>query len=171
MSPKNTAKSALLGLLVGLGLALLTAQAQRLSDVPPQDQTAIQAVIQAQIAAFKNDDAMAAYSFAAPSIKQMFPSAEVFIEMVKTGYEPIYRPLKLEFGKASRAGAGVLQVVKIIGLDGKKILAYYLMERQGDGSWKIAGVQTEDAPDNATYRGSLIFAAPGGGKISDEYSQ
>ncbi|MER3482665.1 MAG: DUF4864 domain-containing protein [Meiothermus sp.] len=131
-------------------LSLLAAQAQRLTDVPPQDQTAVQAVIQAQINAFKKDDALTAYSFAAPGIKQMFGSPEVFIEMVRRGYGPIYRPLKLEFGKASRTATGIMQTVKIVGLDGKKILAYYLMERQGDGSWKIAGVQTEDAPEEGT---------------------
>lgn len=132
-------------------LSLSGAQAQRITDVPPQDQTAVRAVIQAQINAFKKDDAETAYSFAAPGIQQMFGSPEVFIGMVKNGYGPIYRPLRIEFGKASRAADGVMQIVKIVGLDGKKILAYYLMQRQGDGSWKIAGVQTEDAPEeNAT---------------------
>lgn len=150
MSSKNGVRLVGLSWLVWLWLGLLGVQGQRLTDVPPADQAAIQAVIQAQITAFKQDDASTAYSFAAPAIRQIFPNAEVFIEMVKTGYGPIYRPLKLEFGKASRAGAGVMQIVRIVGLDGRRILAYYLMERQGDGSWKIAGVQTEDAPEENT---------------------
>ncbi|WP_337869621.1 DUF4864 domain-containing protein [Meiothermus sp.] len=128
-------------LLVSLG-----GQAQRLQDVPPQDRAAIQAVISAQIEAFRKDDAVRAFSFAAPGIRQVFQTPERFIEMVKAGYAQIYRPLKLEFGPASRS-LGTLQqvrqVVNLVGLDGKKAVAYYLMERQPDGSWKIAGVQLE----------------------------
>ena len=132
--------------LVVLGVGI---QAQRLSDVPPQDQTAIRAVIEAQIAAFKLDDAATAYSFAAPGIKRIFPNPQVFIEMVKLGYAQIYRPLKVEFGKASKTGPGVVQTVKLIGVDGKKANAYYMMEKQADGQWKIAGVEVEEVQDEA----------------------
>jgi ketosteroid isomerase-like protein len=127
-------------------LILLGGQAQRLQDVPPQDRAAIQAVIRAQIEAFKKDDAARAFSFAAPGIRQVFQTPERFIEMVKTGYAQIYRPLKVEFGPASRSTGTlqqVRQIVNLVGLDGKKAVAYYLMERQPDGSWKIGGVQLE----------------------------
>ncbi|WP_448566315.1 DUF4864 domain-containing protein [Thermus sp.] len=127
-------------------LVLLTGQAQRLQDVPPQDRAAIQAVIMSQIEAFKKDDAVRAFSFASPGIRQVFQTPERFIEMVKTGYAQIYRPLKVEFGPASRSTGAlqqVRQVVNLVGLDGKKAVAYYLMERQPDGSWKIGGVQLE----------------------------
>lgn len=131
--------------MVGL-LVSLAGLAQRLQDVPPQDRAAIQAVISAQIEAFRKDDAERAFSFATPGIRQVFQTPERFIEMVKTGYAQIYRPLKVEFGPASRSlGAlqQVRQVVNLVGLDGKKAVAYYLMERQPDGSWKIGGVQLE----------------------------
>jgi len=138
-------------LLMVLAMAgLMGVQAQRLSDVPPQDQVAIRQVIEAQIAAFKKDDALAAYSFASPGIQRIFPNADVFVEMVKSGYAQIYRPLKVEFDKISRINAGVLQVVKITGADGIRILAYYLMEKQPDGQWKIAGVQIEGDDSDTT---------------------
>lgn len=134
-------------------LFLLGGQAQRLQDVPPQDRAAIQAVILAQIEAFKKDDAVRAFSFASPGIRQVFQTPERFIEMVRQGYVQIYRPLKVEFGPASRS-LGTLQqirqVVNLVGLDGKKAVAYYLMERQADGSWKIGGVQLELIPDDQT---------------------
>lgn len=140
-------------LITVLLLGLLGGQAQRLQDVPPQDRAAIQAVISAQIEAFRKDDAVRAFSFAAPGIRQVFQTPERFIEMVKAGYAQIYRPLKLEFGPASRS-LGTLQqvrqVVNLVGLDGKKAVAYYLMERQPDGSWKIGGVQLELLADDQT---------------------
>lgn len=140
--------------LVALTLVvLLGGQAQRLQDVPPQDRLAIQAIISAQIEAFKKDDAVRAFSYASPGIRQVFQTPERFIEMVRSGYAQIYRPLKVEFGPASRS-LGTLQqirqVVNLVGLDGKKAVAYYLMERQTDGSWKIAGVQLELIPDDQT---------------------
>ncbi len=134
-------------------LFLLGGQAQRLQDVPSQDRAAIQAIILAQIEAFKKDDAVRAFSFASPGIRQVFQTPERFIEMVRSGYAQIYRPLKVEFGPASRS-LGTLkqirQIVNLVGLDGKKAVAYYLMERQADGSWKIAGVQLELIPDDQT---------------------
>lgn len=134
-------------------VVLLGGQAQRLQDVPPQDRAAIQTIIRAQIEAFKRDDAVRAFSFAAPNIRQVFQTPERFIEMVKTGYVQIYRPLKVEFGPASRS-LGTLQqvrqIVNLVGLDGKKAVAYYLMERQQDGSWKIGGVQLELVADDQT---------------------
>lgn len=134
-------------------LFLLGGQAQRLQDVPPQDRAAIQAIILAQIEAYKKDDAVRAFSFASPGIRQVFQTPERFIEMVRSGYAQIYRPLKVEFGPASRS-LGTLQqirqVVNLVGLDGKKAVAYYLMERQADGSWKIGGVQLELIPDDQT---------------------
>ena len=136
-------------LLIALVLFGLLAQAQRLTDVPAQDQAAIRAVIEAQIAAFKTDDAATAYSFAAPSIKKIFPNPQVFVEMVKSGYAQIYRPLKVEFGKVSKSGTSVVQMVKLIGVDGKKANAYYFMEKQPHGQWKIAGVQVEDVQEEA----------------------
>ncbi|MBO1435671.1 DUF4864 domain-containing protein [Meiothermus sp. CFH 77666] len=134
-------------------LLLLGGQAQRLQDVPPQDRAAIQAIILAQIEAFKKDDAVRAFSFASPGIRQVFQTPERFIEMVRLGYAQIYRPLKVEFGPASRSLGTVQQirqVVNLVGLDGKKAVAYYLMERQADGSWKIGGVQLELIPDDQT---------------------
>ncbi len=140
-------------LVVLLLLVSFSVQAQRLQDVPPQDRAAIRDIITAQIEAFKKDDAVRAFSFASPGIRQVFQTPERFIEMVRTGYAQIYRPLKVEFGPASRS-VGMLQqvrqVVNLIGLDGKKAVAYYLMERQPDGSWKIGGVQLELVADDQT---------------------
>ena len=51
----------------------------------PADASAIQAVIQDQMAAFKIDDWAGAFSFASPVVQQKFQSPEVFSQMVTAG--------------------------------------------------------------------------------------
>jgi hypothetical protein len=102
-----------------------------------------QAVIQQQIGAFLNDDAEAAYSFAAPAIKKKFPDRDVFFKMVQQGYQPVYKANNFAFGRSSEAddGGTVWQEVLSTGDDGKNWKALYQLERETDGSFKILGVQ------------------------------
>ncbi|NLR96087.1 DUF4864 domain-containing protein [Rhizobium sp. P38BS-XIX] len=104
---------------------------------------AAQGLIEQQIQAFLHNDAAAAYSFAAPGIKALFPDQNSFFAMVKKNYEPVYHPGNYAFGK-SRAidnGAVVYQEVLITGTDDKSWTAIYQINRQPDGSYKINGVQ------------------------------
>ncbi|TXH82685.1 MAG: DUF4864 domain-containing protein [Rhizobium sp.] len=102
-----------------------------------------QSLIEQQIEAFLHNDAEAAYSFAAPGIKALFPDKDSFFAMVKKSYQPVYHPGNYAFGK-SRAidnGAVVYQEVLITGTDDKDWTAIYQITRQPDGSYKINGVQ------------------------------
>ncbi|QND47183.1 DUF4864 domain-containing protein [Rhizobium lusitanum] len=102
-----------------------------------------QMLIQGQIEAFLNNDAAAAYSFAAPDIKALFPDKDIFFAMVKKSYQPVYHPGNYAFGK-SRAidnGAVVYQEMLITGSDDKDWTAIYQILRQPDGSYKIGSVQ------------------------------
>ncbi len=119
--------------------AMLTALAPARAD----DATLARDVIESQISAFLNDDAATAYSFAAPSIKQIYPNEARFFDMVKRGYQPVYRPGNFAFGRSKSAadGAGLVQEVIIQGPDGQDWTALYSLERQPDGSFKINGVQ------------------------------
>jgi hypothetical protein len=100
-------------------------------------------VIERQINAFLADDMSTAYSFAAPSIKRMYPDESRFFDMVKRGYQPVYRPGNFAFGRSKVApdGSGLIQEVLIQGPDGQDWTALYSLERQPDGSFKINGVQ------------------------------
>ena len=111
------------------------------------DQSAFQAVISGQLEAFKKDDGQTAYSFAAPIVKGIFPSAEIFMGMVKRGYEPIYKNTKYVFGDLATDSLGrPAQHVIITATNGKRYEAVYAMQQQPDGSWKIAGVQMVEIP-------------------------
>ena len=88
--------------------------------------------------AFGRDDAAAAYRFAAPNIRQAFPSPEGFMAMVRQGYTPVYRPHGVVFGPLTTPGGTATQEVDLAGPDGRPVTAIYTLERGPDG-WVITG--------------------------------
>lgn len=138
----------LLVLVLGLGLMAPIARAEIQLDTG--DGSAIRAVIERQIEAFRQDDSDSAFAFAAPSIRAMFGDAQSFMDMVRKSYQPVYRPSDIEFGELSIKGEIIAQQVHVIGQDGKPRTALYVMERQKDGSWAIAGCMLVDEPGRST---------------------
>ncbi len=63
-----------------------------------------QGVIRAQEQALSRSDAAAAYSYASPAIKKLFPQADIFMSMVQNSYAPIWRHKSFEFGEARDRG-------------------------------------------------------------------
>ena len=103
------------------------------------DVAAAQSVIRAQEQAFGRGDSAAAYSHAAPSIQQIFPQADIFMQMVQQAYPPVYRHKSFEFGEARAAGGQIAQRVHIVDDYGEAWEALYTLEQQPDGSLKITG--------------------------------
>ena len=103
------------------------------------DVAAAQSVIRAQEQAFGRGDAIAAYSHAAPAIQQIFPQADIFLQMVQQAYPPVYRHKSFEFGEARAAGGQIAQRVHIVDDNGEAWEALYTLEQQPDGSLKITG--------------------------------
>ena len=50
------------------------------------DVAAAQSIIRSQVEAFARDDAVAAYSYAAPGIHERFPEADIFLGIVRNSY-------------------------------------------------------------------------------------
>jgi hypothetical protein len=127
----------LLALVAALGLWASAALAQAVSDA---DRTEFQRIISSQIKAFEADDGAAAYAFASPGIKRAFPTPDVFMSMVRKGYQPVYRPKSFAFGETETEPSGrPSQQVTIVDAEGRSWTAYYAFERQPDGSWLISG--------------------------------
>ena len=103
------------------------------------DVATAQGVIRAQEQAFSRDDAAAAYSHAAPEIRQIFPQADIFMQMVRQAYAPVYRHKSFEFGEARASGGHIAQRVHIVDDNGEAWEAMYTLELQSDGSLKITG--------------------------------
>jgi hypothetical protein len=97
-------------------------------------------IITDQIEAFKSDDGLRAYGHAAPMIQKVFPTPEVFMDMVRKGYRPVYRPQSYKFGETTTDQTGrPAQKVMLVGPDGLTYEALYTFEQQPDGTWLING--------------------------------
>jgi hypothetical protein len=122
-----------------LVLVLLLGQAGFAAAQSEADRSAVERVIASQIQAFLQDDGPTAYSFAAPGIRAMFPTDEMFMQMVRRGYAPVYRPRSYAFGALTEGAGNLEQIVEIVDAEGEYWTALYTLERQSDGSWKITG--------------------------------
>ena len=99
-----------------------------------------QAVIDGQLKALIANDGAKAYSYAAPNVKQIFPTVDAFMNMVTNGYAPVRQPQSYSFGKVEQTGPGsIIQQVLIVGTDGKDYEAVYTLQQQPDGSFQITG--------------------------------
>lgn len=135
-------------LAVGLALgASVGARAQVVSDV---DARAVRAVVTAQLDAFAHDDAKRAFSYAAPSIRAMFGTPDRFLAMVRTGYPVVYRAAGVTFLVPVHDDGGLVQGVHLTDGAGAPWLATYRLERQKDGSWRIAGCIVQPASGKIT---------------------
>ena len=103
------------------------------------DIAAAQTVIRSQVEALGRDDAAAAYAFAAPAIQGMFPQADIFMDMVRRSYAPVYRHKSFEFGEARVSDGQIAQRVHIVDAEGVPWEALYTLELEPDGSVKIIG--------------------------------
>ncbi len=102
---------------------------------------AAQGTVDSQIKAFLAGDNAGAYGHAAPNVKRIFPTLEIFMGMVTSGYQPVYKPRNYAFGKVQELSAtSIIQQVLVVGPDGKDYEAVYTLELQPDGAWRITGV-------------------------------
>ena len=103
------------------------------------DVATAQGVIRSQVEAFGRDDAQAAYAYAAPAIQGMFRQPDIFMDMVRNGYPPVYRHKSFEFGEAQVTSGQIAQRVHIVDADGVPWEALYTLEVEPDGSVRISG--------------------------------
>ena len=127
-----------------LAFMSVAAFAQSISET---EKTEFQRIITAQISAFRADDGPTAYSFAAPVVRNIFPTPEIFMSMVKRGYPQVYRPQAFNFTEAVIDPLGrPAQKMRVVGPDGKTYEALYSMEKQPDGTWRISGCTLLEIP-------------------------
>lgn len=125
----------LLGFALALGVAPVCAIAEE-----PDGAEAARAVIQSQLDAFRAESAEDAYEFAAPNIRRIFPTPDVFGKMVRNGYPMVWNPADTEFLGAEPRGDNIIQRLRIVDQNGRPYIAEYMMIRV-DGNWRIAGVE------------------------------
>ena len=133
------------GLLLALAPAL--APGQTIADA---DARAVRQVVQAQLDAFRRDDAARAFSYATPGIRATFGTAEKFMAMVREQYAVIYRPRSVSFEAPLMAGEDLVQPVHLTDGYGHAWMAIYPMVKQPDGTWRINGCHLARLPARET---------------------
>ncbi len=132
--PRLLAMAALLA-----GLSMAGAAVAKPLRLGAGDWRAIQAVIAKQMDAFRLDDGEGAFSLASPGVRQVFESADNFMEMVRAEYGAVYRPRTYRFLQPAILDGAPVQPVEVIALDGAVSIAVFSMERQRNRSWRISG--------------------------------
>jgi hypothetical protein len=115
------------------------ARADDAASVSAADHQAIEQVIASQLEAFRREAGDTAFGFASPGIQTMLGDAPHFMAMVRRGYPSVYQSRSFTFGPLVTIDERIVQRVMITGSDGMAALALYSMEREPDGSWRIAG--------------------------------
>lgn len=100
----------------------------------------IQQTIQNQLNALKADDFATAFTFASPTIKGIFGTADNFGLMVRQGYPMVHRPADVKMLDLRDVAGNLWQRVMITDEQGRTHLLDYQMVETPDG-WQINGVQ------------------------------
>jgi hypothetical protein len=129
--------------LVALALALLAtlavAQGSAGPTHPAADWDRIRGVVTAQREALVAGDGERAFAFAAPALRRQYGSAEAFMRMVRSGYQVLVDARYVELLEGAVIEGSTIQPLRLVMPDGAVLVALYTMERQRDGSWRIAG--------------------------------
>lgn len=116
---------------------------------PPQQQVdpAVRQVVESQLQAFAAEDAGKAFALTDPSLRTRFGDADTFLAIVRAQYPMVLRPTNILFLQPASDGVIALQKVRITDADGSNWVLTYLLNRQQDHQWRIAG--TIIAPEGA----------------------
>jgi hypothetical protein len=106
----------------------------------------IQSTITSQIEAFRAEDFVRAFTYASPTIHQIFRTPENFGGMVTSGYPMVVNPAQVEMMDLRTVGGALWQRVRITDQKGQSYLLDYQMVEGPDG-WLINAVQLQKAAD------------------------
>ena len=122
--------------LIALQVFLPSAKAAPLTAA---DEKTVRTVVERQLAAFAKDDAVKAFSYAAPNVREAVGTADAFLTMVRRDYPMVYRPASVAFLKVEGKDDDVVQRVQMQDASGNSYLAVYSLQRQKSNVWRITG--------------------------------
>jgi len=108
-------------------------------SVTSADFAEIRQVIHRQIDAFRRDDAQGAFALVSPGVQNSFGTPERFLDAVRMEYRAVYRPAHIAFLDLLVMSGEVVQQVQLTDRAGALWLAYFSMQRQADGTWRMNG--------------------------------
>ncbi|MBC5782081.1 DUF4864 domain-containing protein [Ramlibacter sp. USB13] len=99
----------------------------------------VRTVVQQQLAAFANEDALQAFALADTDLRTQFGTAEAFLATVREQYPMLMHPTSVLFLKPETDGRIALQRVRVADEEGSSWTLTYLLNREGGRQWRISG--------------------------------
>lgn len=127
-------------LLAGLAGPWWTSAAA-IDAVTTADVIAIHEVVQSQLEALANDDAVRAFELATPEKRTLIGSADNFLRLMKEEYNPIYRYQRVIFSRPEVVNGDAIQLVRITDDTSRVWVAVFWMKQEADSSWKVDGCE------------------------------
>ncbi|HYD63171.1 MAG TPA: DUF4864 domain-containing protein [Noviherbaspirillum sp.] len=127
-------------LLAGL-IAPWWSSAWAIDDITTADAIAIHEVVQSQLEALSNDDAVSAFELATPEKRMLIGSPDNFLRLIKEEYNPIYRYQRVIFSRPEVINGDAIQVVRVTDGYSRVWLAVFWMQQGEDSIWRIDGCQ------------------------------
>jgi hypothetical protein len=124
---------------LALAAAAAFAQAQPGPTHPAAEWQKIREVVTAQREALLAGDGERAFAFATPALRRQYGNAKAFMRMVDDGYRPLVEARYAELLEGAIIEGSTIQPLRLVMPDGAVRVALYELERQDDGSWRIAG--------------------------------
>ena len=128
------------GLLAGL-CAPWWSSAWAIDDITTADAIAIHEVVQTQLEALSNDDAVGAFALATPEKRMLIGSPDNFLRLIKEEYNPIYRYQRVIFSQPEVINGDAIQIVRVTDGNSRVWLAVFWMQQGEDSAWRIDGCQ------------------------------
>jgi hypothetical protein len=123
----------------------VTAGAEPMRISPKDVRKGVQQVVEAQLAAFHENEYGEAYALASASIQRQF-SAALFERMIKRGYPALARHARAELGLVHDDGEGRAEVVvSVYDAQERQTDFRYLVVLQGE-EWRVNGVVAAPPP-------------------------
>ena len=131
-------------------LAAIAAPPDGHRTLPPAERNSIQMVIGDQLQALKAGDGTKAMNYSVPGIRRQFRTPERFLRMVREGYGALLEARYSAFLKGAVVDGITIQPLQLVLPDSSVVVALYRMEKQKDGSWRIAGCVIAPSTAQAT---------------------
>jgi hypothetical protein len=107
--------------------------------LPASEWAAIRQVIADQLAALRRGDAVGAFSFAAPGIRERFGDAPTFLAMVRESYAALLDARYTEYLDGAVVDDTTIQPLRLDMDDDTVLVALYQMRKGDDGRWRVSG--------------------------------
>ena len=129
--------------IVALGAALAATLAFAQPAAGPTHSAAewaeVRAVVTAQRDALVAGDGERAFGYATPAVRRRYGDAQAYMRMAREGYRPLFDARYVELLDGAVIEGATIQPLRLVMPDGGVQVALYEVERQRDGSWRIAG--------------------------------